>query len=220
MFLFSSKVIRGCVLTGLGLLFSSFAVQAYDAGDILVRVRGINVSPDESSGIVTLAGTAVAGSSVSVDSDTVPEIDFTYMVSPNIGVELILASSKHDVKGAGTLAAVGKVGSARTLPPVLTLQYHFSPNGKIRPYAGIGANYTLMFNEKSAGALAGTSLKGSSSLGLAGQVGVDIAVDDDWFVNLDVKYVDMDTKLKFSNGSSVKVDINPWIFGVGVGRRF
>lgn len=58
-------------------------------GDWLVRVRGINVNPNDSSSTVRVPalGGSVAGSSVGVNSDTVPELDITYMMTPNWGLE-------------------------------------------------------------------------------------------------------------------------------------
>ncbi|MDQ7073475.1 MAG: OmpW family outer membrane protein [Gammaproteobacteria bacterium] len=63
------------------------------------------------------------------------------------------------------------------------------------------------------------------SWGLAVQAGVDIALNDDWFVNLDVKYIDMDTTAKFSGVNlvgvaEIDVDVNPVVWGLGIGRRF
>jgi outer membrane protein len=49
-------------------------------------------------------------------------------------------------------------------------------------------------------------------------------VSGPWSVNFDVKklWLDTDVKGTLANGTQVKadVDINPWIFGIGVGYRF
>ena len=206
------------------------SAAAYEAGDLLVRGRVIAVDPREDSGTVksSVAG-AIPGSGAGLDSNITPELDFTYMLTPNWGLELILASSEHDVSGTGSLAGLGKLFDARTLPPTLTVQYHFNTNGTVRPYAGIGLNYTLFFNEdatsdfKSAmGGKANVEL--DDSWGLAGNVGVDVAINKDWFVNADVKYIDMDTTATIKTNAlgrlKVDVDVDPWIYGIGIGRRF
>ena len=64
----------------------------------------------------------------------------------------------------------------------------------------------------------------TKSWGLAAQAGVDIAINDDWFVNMDVKYIQMDTTAKFSNtavgSAQISADIDPFVYAIGVGRRF
>ena len=86
-----------------------------------------------------------------------PEFDITYFFTPNIAAELILTyPQKHDVELGGT-----GIGSVKHLPPTLTLQYHFNPTGTIRPYVGLGANYTRF---SSVDLDAGTVLGGSVPL--------------------------------------------------------
>jgi len=136
------------------LCLSIFSSSLYAAGGSdddrwIVRLRGIHISPDDSSGNIAVNGTAVGGTGVGVDEDTVPELDITYMITRNIGVELILARSNHTVTARGMpVAGLGDVINTHVLPPTLTLQYHFNPEGTIRPYAGIGVNYTTFHNEK------------------------------------------------------------------------
>ena len=72
------------------------------------------------------------------------------MLDRNWAVELILGYSQHDVdtkNPARTAAGVdlGQVIQAKALPPTLTLQYHFAPDSNIRPYVGLGLNYTYFF---------------------------------------------------------------------------
>jgi len=159
----------------------------------------------------------------------VPEVDFTYMLTPSVGVELILASSSHNARGTGTLASAGKLFDARTLPPTLTVQYHFNTNGRVRPYVGAGLNYTMFFNEDATSdmkALGGgkANVELDDSWGLAANAGVDVAIDKDWFVNADVKYIDMDTTATIRTNAlgrlKTDVSIDPWVYGIGIGRRF
>ena len=37
------------------------------------------------------------------------------------------------------------------LPPTLSLNWHFNPNGMFRPYIGVGVNYTLFSGEETRG---------------------------------------------------------------------
>ncbi|MDT8311762.1 MAG: OmpW family protein [Methylophaga sp.] len=204
-------------------------VLAYDAGDWLVRGRVINVSPNDSSGTLSLNGTDTGLKGVKVDSDTVPELDITYMLTPYWGVELILGYSEHTVKGEKSWAVLGDVIDTKVLPPTLTLQYHFRPNADIRPYVGAGVNYTYFFDEKvpSSSLLSspGDKVSLDSSWGWALQAGVDIAINQDWFVNVDMKYLDIDTTASFknvlgNNSAKIDADIDPFVYGIGIGRRF
>ena len=121
------------------------ATPAYaDQGDVLVRTRAIVVAPTEdSSGVEP----AFPNDEVSVTNSFAPEIDFTYFVTDHIGLELIAATTKHDVKGKGGLEPIDELVDTWVLPPTLTLQYHFSPKAKVRPYVGVGLNYTHFYNE-------------------------------------------------------------------------
>ena len=64
------------------------------------------------------------------------------------------------------------------------------------------------------------------SWGWSGQFGFDVAINDHWFFNFDVKYIDIDTTavLVTDDGSNtrrtVDVEIDPWIPGFGFGYRF
>jgi outer membrane protein len=215
------------LLAATGISAIATPVMAYEAGDWLIRGRIINVNPNDSSDNLFVGGADTGLKGVEVDSDTVPELDITYMLSRNWGVELILGYSEHTVKANKGWAALGDVIDAKALPPTLTLQYHFLPDSNIRPYVGAGVNYTYFFDEEVSGDvldIPGAKVKMDDSWGLAVQAGVDIALNDDWFVNLDVKYIEMDTEAHFKGTpvgkASIKVDVNPVVWGIGIGRRF
>ncbi len=197
---------------------------AAEEGDWLVRLRGIVVAPTESASDV-LPG--FPGGSVGVENAVVPELDFTYFITDNIGAELILATSPHDIQGEGVLAGLGEIGDLMALPPTLTLQYHFNPNGRLRPYAGVGVNYTIFYSEDASDSLMNavgpTSLDVDDSVGVAFQLGVDYALNDRWFLNADIKYIQIDTTATLNSGgtiNTVDIDLDPIVAGVGVGYRF
>ncbi len=226
---------------------------AYEAGDWLIRGRIVNVNPNDDSGALSVIDKDGKESSLprgaSVNEDTIPELDITYMLSPNWGAELILGYSEHNVRGTRKIGeavagAGGGLGSkdvinTKVLPPTLTLQYHFAPNSDIKPYVGAGINYTNFFGEAisksysfwEGGALldhydnrTGPDITLKGSWGLTAQAGVDIALNSDWFVNLDVKYIDIDTTGEFKDTTvghaKIDVDIDPFVFGIGIGRKF
>jgi len=193
-------------------------------GDFLVRGRAILVAPTESSGPVT---PGFPGSEVGVSNAVMPEVDFTYMLTDNVGAELILATTKHDAQGRGTLSGFDELASTWVLPPTLTLQYHFAPEAKVRPYVGAGVNYTIFYSTKASDALVSaigaTDVEMDDSFGYALQAGVDIDLNEKMFLNLDVKYIDMDTTARLRTGAATntaQISIDPIVAGVGVGFRF
>jgi outer membrane protein len=218
------SVFAAVMMTAMGL---AAPAMAYEAGDWLVRGRVINVNPNDDSGNLYIGGVSTGSEGVKVDDDTVPELDITYMLNRNWGVELILGYSEHTVKAHKSWSALGDVIDSKVLPPTLTLQYHFLPDSTIRPYVGVGVNYTYFFDEEVAGDvldIPGAKVKLDSSWGLAAQAGVDIAINQDWFVNMDVKYIDIDTEANFSGtpvgSAKIAADIDPFVWGIGIGRRF
>jgi outer membrane protein len=194
------------------------------AGDVLVRLRGILVAPTEKAGPIT---PGVPSGSVKVDNAAMPEVDFTYMATDHIGAELILATTKHDIRGTGAVTGLGKVADTWALPPTLTLQYHFAPKRHVRPYVGAGVNYTIFYSGEASdslnAALGGTKVKLDDSFGYALQAGVDVDITKKVFLNLDVKFIDVDTTARLTTGAAVNkvaVSLDPFVFGAGVGFRF
>ena len=185
-----------------------------EQGDWLVRLRAINVVPNEEATITPIGG------DVDIDSSIVPELDITYFVQDNWALELILGVTPHDVMAVNTAAGDIDLGDVTLLPPTLTLQYHFNPEGQYRPYVGAGVNYTYFFNEDLPSGSALSTIDYDASFGLAAQAGIDIALQDEWFLNLDVKYIDIDTDVVIDGVVNADVQIDPVVFGIGFGRRF
>ena len=212
-------------VTATGAIFLALTSTTYaEQGDWLVRLRGIAVAPTENSSAVEPGFPTGA---VGVEEAFVPELDFTYFLTNNIGAELILATSPHDLVGKGSLAGLGEIADVMALPPTLTLQYHFNPNGKIRPYAGVGINYTIFYDADASSTLVGavgpTAISVDDSVGVAFQAGVDFALTDRWFLNADVKYIQIDTTATLNSGgaiNTVDVDLDPIVAGIGLGYRF
>ena len=199
-------------LIALGLATAAVSAHAVQKGDWLIRGGLGHVSPTGES--VTVP---VVGGKLEADDSTNLAVNFTYMLSDNLGVELLGALPfSHDL----THDSLGKVGETKQLPPTLILLYNFAPKSGVRPYAGIGLNYTTFFSEKTTGALAGTSLKLDDSFGLAVEAGVDVDINKDWFFNASLWRMDIDTEADSSLLGKFDVAIDPWALFVGVGKRF
>lgn len=198
----------------------------------MFRIRGIGVLPDADGSNERLVNPNVPlTADVDIGDSLVPELDITYFFTPHIAAELILGITPHDVEGEGAL--LGDLGEAWLLPPILTLQYHFNPGGKVKPYVGAGINYTIFFSEDGAdntlpnAGLTAVGLDLDDSFGWALQVGADIHLMDNIYLNFDVKklYLDTEAKVTTSQGGAAAnivladVDIDPWLIGVGVGIK-
>lgn len=206
----SMKIVKSVLAMALTSGLLTGMAQAYEAGDWVGRIGVWGVFPKSDN--LTLA----PGADIDVDNGYSLGINATYMVNPNIGIEIIGALPfKHDIDLGGS-----KVGSTYQLPPTVFAQYHFMPTSNIRPYAGVGLNYTYFWDEKTKGALSGTSLELDSSWGLAGELGVDIDVAPNWFVNAVVMYMDIDSKAKVNGAGIGTVEIDPWVVGLNIGTRF
>ncbi|MDR3396402.1 MAG: OmpW family outer membrane protein [Pandoraea sp.] len=183
--------------------------QGIYAGDILARVRAIGILPDSHA-----SGSVLPTLGVTVNNAIVPELDFTYMILDNVGVELILGMSRHQLT-----SNLGHLGGVNVLPPTLLLQYHFNHAGKVRPYVGAGINYTRFWNSNLNAGGTPISIK-NHSVGPALQAGVDIQMTKNLFFNIDIKKIWMKTDTSLAGTDLGTLHIDPLIVGVGVGMKF
>lgn len=177
-------------------------------GDWLVRGRLINVMPDASGD-----GEAEG---LDVDDNITTEVDVTYFFADRWAAELIVATTSHEVTAPSEGGKVS-LGSASLLPPTFVVQYHFMPDGKVRPYVGAGINYTIFYDQT--GVLADLDDL-DNSFGLAAQAGIDFMLNDTMSFNVDLKYISLDTDVSDAGMKLGTVTIDPWILGVGFGWRF
>lgn len=176
----------------------------------LVRVRAVHLDTADKSDQVGGAG---AKDRLTLSSKTVPEVDISYFFTPNWAAELVLTyPQKHHVRLDGQ-----DIGTFKHLPPTLLLQYHFVLDAPVKPYVGLGVNYTTMSKVR---LLDGAGGLEHDSVGLAAQVGLDYAIDKKWSLNFDLKKVQIRSDV-FINGAKVsRVKPDPLMLGVGVGYRF
>jgi outer membrane protein len=204
----------GLAIAAIGLCTQPMTALAAK-GDWLIR-GGLGVV-DPKSDNLTIDGLG----EVQVDTGTSFTIEGTYMFADHWGVELLAAYPfTHDVDLDGAEGGSVEIGQVKHLPPTLSLQYHFNPEGRFRPYVGAGVNFTAIFDEKARGPLAGSDLKLDNSWGLAGQLGLDIGITDNWFGNFGVRYIDIDSDAKLDGKDLGTVEIDPWVYQAQIGYRF
>ncbi len=111
-------------------LTTALPTQAQDAGDWIWRVGVHNVRPKSDNHDL-----------VNVDAAASLTFNATYMFAPHWGVEVLAALPfEHDIN----LNGGGRVAQTKHLPPTVSLQYHFNPNGAWRPLCRRGCELHLV----------------------------------------------------------------------------
>ena len=219
----STKTLAMAAVLTVGL--TAIPVRA-DEANFLVRLRAVQMDFAQKSDAIPSLG--VPADAIRVDNQTIPDIDFEYFFTKSFSTELVLTYPQSQTVTVQQSALGGPVdiGTFKYLPPTLTAKWNFIPDGTIRPYVGIGINLTLISSVNLNHVQALNNITGnidldSSSVGLAGQVGVDFKVADHYFINADVKYMKLQSDVKTANFGRVStVNLDPWLFGVGIGYRF
>jgi len=176
---------------------------AQTEGPWLVRARAVWLDSANSDG---------TGLDLSINNKVIPEVDITYLFSPQWAVELVLTyPQKHTLRSGGT-----EIGTLKHLPPTLTAQYRFAGVSGFTPYVGAGINYTHFSNVDLP---AGVTID-KNSTGLAFQVGADIPLQKGMSLNVDLKKVQIRTDVSAGGAKLGTFKVDPLLLGVGVGWRF
>jgi outer membrane protein len=213
-----NKQLKLLVATAL-LAGATAPAQAYDAGDWIIRA-GVGVVDPKSDNLVDSDG--VDTIKVQVDSGTSLTLSGTYMFTRNWAFDILAAYPfSHDIN-VELNGESAKLGSTDQLPPTFSIQYHFMPDGKIQPYAGLGFNWTTFFNTDTESAFSdlGVSLELDDSFGVAAQLGADWLLNDSWLLNFDLRWINIETDAKDSGETIGTVEIDPWVYSINVGYRF
>ncbi len=191
-------------LVSTGLLATGAALaQDVQAGSVLVRARAVHLDS---------ANKDSTGLGLAMNNKGLPEVDASYFFSKNIAAELILTvPQKHTITSNGAA-----IGTLRHLPPTLTVQYHFDAPG-FKPYVGAGVNYTRF---SSVNLLGGVADVKRNSFGPALQVGVDIPLSKQLYLNVDVKKLFIKTDVSAGGVKVGQFKADPVLVGVGLGWRF
>ena len=179
----------------------------------MVRVRATDLNWENSQSTATINA---SGLNVNAKDKTIPELDITYFFTKNIAAELVLTYPQRvDIRSHST-----SLGTVTALPPTLLAQYHFTQFGPLKPYVGAGVNYTR-FGSRNLGDADQYSVE-KSSIGYAAQIGADYMLTKNWGINLDVKYLQIETDVIVnSTGASAGVlKLSPIATSVGVTYKF
>ena len=121
------------------------------------------------------------------------------------------------------------VASARWIAPTLFVEYKFmSENSLLRPYIGVGVNYTTFYDRNSTAqgnAASGgpTKLAMTASVGVAGTVGVSYHVSGHWSVYGSYSAAQVKTSLAAYTGGVVRttnLSFGPQVLVIAAGYSF
>ncbi|WP_221798285.1 OmpW/AlkL family protein [Oceanobacter mangrovi] len=188
-------------LLATAVVVSAVPAMAYEAGDVIVKVGAVNVSPQSSS-------YDDGATKIEVEDDTQLGLVLNYFVTPKVAVEVLAATPfEHDIKVNGNKAATTK-----HLPPTVSFQYYPGDvNSDWQPFIGLGVNHTFFFDED------GAAEHLSSSWGAAYSLGMNYNMSENWLANVTVWKMDIDTEL---NDTDITVEIDPVVVFVGAGYKF
>lgn len=186
-----------CTLT-----VGAMAQQAKE-GPWMVRARAVQLNS---------ANGDSTGLGLTLNDKVIPEVDFTYFYDKNWAAELVLTVPQKHTLHSSVLNA--DVGTLKHLPPTLTVQYHFDA-GSFKPYVGAGLNYTRFSSVN-----LGTATIEKDSVGGAVQVGVDVPLGGNLYLNVDVKKVYIQTDVYAGGAKAGVFKVDPLLVGVGLGWRF
>ena len=236
----SAKLKASVSVLALGVAMASGSALAYQQGDMILRAGAAVVEPQEESSEISLNGTTLSDalgvdSSVGVGTNTQLGLTFTYMLSDDVGVEVLAATPFSHKVTANLDGTTVDAAEVKHLPPTVSVQYFpMGSDSAFQPYVGIGLNYTVFFDEKvdseldavttTLGLGEANSLKLEDSFGLAFELGCDYAISDTLVLNASVWKIDIDTEATFKydggNKLTADVDIDPIAYMIGVGYKF
>ena len=200
------KTVAKLALVSAAFVSAPFAL-AHETGDTFIRGGLVDVMPNVSDN-------TGLGLDLDVDDNIQLGLTATHMLSDNVGLELLLATPfTHDIEAGDT-----DIGETSHLPPSFMAQYYFgTAESNLRPYVGVGLNYTVFFDEKLDN---GAKLELDDSIGLAAQAGVDYNISENLFLNASLWYMDINTDVKIGGADAGDLDIDPVGFMAGIGYTF
>ena len=204
------------------------AAQDYTVGVGVAHIKINSKSPELSSNGPAFLTPSPSG--LDVGDATTLLITVKRKINDNWEAELAVGvPPNHKVHGTGRLAPYGVVSEVKQAAPTLLLNYKFgAPDSALRPFVGVGVNYTRFYDATSSetGNLASggpTKIVLSKSTGLAAQAGLNYKFDNTWSLCVSVFRADVESDLTATTGSierKTHIKFNPTVLGVAVGYSF
>jgi outer membrane protein len=206
------------LLTAAALLSAGACAQTNDLNTL--KLGAISYQPHAQTTGITGLGVP-AGADADIGSATTLLFTYERALTPNMGIELVLGvPPKITAKGSGTVPFLGEVLSAKNVAPTLLINYHIDIAGTaLRPYVGVGINYTKFTDAKTP---YGWQVSLSDSWGVAGQIGVDYALGKQWglFASVGAAQVKSDLVAVGAAVLRTTIDFRPITYAAGASYKF
>jgi len=218
---------------------------AQSAGDTILSAGWFRIAPQDSSTPIEVTSplkTTLAGSGATAESSNTLGFSATRFLTDNWAVALDLGvPPKYKLNGTGTLAGVGRIGTAKQWAPALLAKYYFGDaKTPFRPSVGLGAtrvSYTNIeltskfqqeIGKKFSDPNATTTVDLDTSWAPVFNVGLSYAINKDWYANFSVSYVKLETKANLTTktttlgtvSSNTTLTLNPLVTFLNIGYRF
>jgi outer membrane protein len=221
---------------------SSLPAAAQSAGSNIVNLGWFHLDTHDSSKPLTFSQPAIGalpGSGAEVSSADTVGLAYTHFFTDNFALTLDAGiPPKFDLKGTGSLAAEGHLGSAKQWSPAIVGKWYFgAAEDKFRPFVGVGVThvwYTDVQLSQSLQSLVGgpggsASASLSSSWAPVANVGLVYNFDKNWSLGFSVSYIPLETDADITgrnaagavaSRSSTKLTLDPLVTFLSVGYKF
>jgi outer membrane protein len=154
--------------------------------------------------------------------------------APQWSVEAALGiPPEHKTYGRGFLQPFGQISSVKQVAPTVFVNYHFgAPEARLRPFVGLGLNYTHFTDAR--GTASGDAASGGpsrieldDSWGAAVHAGASWAIDKRWSVIGTVAYADVKSDVTATTTTptgtivrTTRIDFRPVVYTLSLGYSF
>lgn len=211
----------GRLALGAAVLATATVAAPAFAQENIVKLGLTRYTTNSTSNGVTGPGVPAGADAETGDATTVIFV-YERLLTPKLGAEIVLGvPPRLHADATGSVGFLGSdVLSAKFIAPTAFLNWHFNePGDALRPYVGVGINYTKFVSIRSRLA---DDVQMSSSTGWAVQGGLDYAVNKDWSVFASVAALKVKSKV-VASGSTVlqtTIDFRPVVYTAGVVYKF
>ena len=210
------------IVAGLVALCAAPAM-ADDGGQWFVK-PGITQITMEKKLNLTVGGQTVPGAELDTKPSTTLSVAIGRYFAPHWAVVATVGiPPRINANGGGTIAPYGKLMEPTFGPMALTVQWHPVDKGVVRPYAGVGAAYMIIFKDKD-GAVEQAHM--TNDLAPVAELGSDFMITPKQGFYIDVKKALLETKATGNLfGAPIfpvvgKADVHPLVATAGLTFKF
>ena len=212
---------------GLGRVLPPSVAPAED-GDWLLRAGVHQINPDKNNLPDVLGGNVV------LDKDETFTLDAEYMLTRahrRRSLRSLCTSRTTCSSRTRALVTPQNIGETDLFAPILGLNWHFNVDGAIRPYLGVGVNWSDFSGEErvwpgGSGELTARNRPGVrvSPVALASTSAPASTGSSTWMCATSISSTDVEARVPAGLGFTTvplgEANIDPWIYGIAIGYRF